>query len=322
MQNPDIRVAAAHEWLEQQRVLAPAEARRADADLEGRGIDAVPVGDPKPGRFTYFMDGMQRPRGPIYLNSPIPIVYGYAAAVIRTRGGDKRMRKHAHVCSDPFYFSYELRDPADLQRAGVRTSDTGGGKDPLEAHPMMMLQQARDKLSTDRAQLEAEITTHWLRDFADGEDWLLVDGSLCGDYDGFDSPNIVGVVKSHQTQYFPLDQQLKILDLKVGQRSGVFVPEGRNRPDVYSWYLRLRPNDGRDIYFGLVRVEAAKCGRTLDLSDEISRWLLAERSPLSTPDHRWDTVLYAVRDCELYLRSVAPSDTYLDSRMISLAHAG
>jgi len=81
------------------------------------------------------------------------------------------------------------------------------------------------------------------------DDGCWSDGSLCGSYDGFESPNMVGVIKSHQTQYFPWEEQRKILNLGGGERSGVFVPGGRKRPRVYSWYLRLRPNDGRDMYF-------------------------------------------------------------------------
>ncbi len=33
------------------------------------------------------------------------------------------------------------------------------------------------------------------------------------------------------------------------------------------------------------------------------RWLLAERAPLSTPDHRWDRLLYGIHSVEAYLRA-------------------
>ncbi len=182
----------------------------------------------------------------------------------------------------------------------------------------MLVERAKNKISDVRADIEREITSRWLSDFQSRNEWLLVDGSLSGDYHKYDSPNIVGVIKSHQTQYFLWEDQQKILNLKARERSGIFIPKGRNRPDVYSWYLRLRPNDGRDVYFGLVRVEAAKCRRTLDMADEISRWLLAERSPLSMPDARWDRLIYPIHDCELYLKSTAPSHTSLDSLMTGL----
>jgi hypothetical protein len=183
---------------------------------------------------------------------------------------------------------------------------------------MILLDAARKKVSGARERLERGVTSEWLAASDEGKDWLLVDGSLTGDYDQYAEPNMVGVVKSHQTQYFPMEEQRKILGLPVGQRSGVFIPRGRRRPEVYSWYLRLRPNDGQDVHFGLVRIEAAKCERTLAMADEISRWLLAERSPLSLPDARWDRMIYPIRDCEQYLRSLAPSRTMLDAALLRL----
>ncbi|MHB9035305.1 MAG: hypothetical protein ACYC64_01470 [Armatimonadota bacterium] len=307
---------------EQPIMLAAAEPRQAEANLEGRSIDAVPVGDAKPGKLSYFMDGMQRPRGPIYFGSQVPVVYGYVAATIRVRGADRRMRKHDFALRESLYFPRESPGaPVELASAGFDIVDTGDrGKAP-EDHPLMLVERAKNKIGVVRADLESDITSKWLSAHKGLDEWLLVDGSLSGDYYKYDSPNIVGVIKSHQTQYFLWDEQRKVLGLNVGERSGVFIPKGRNRPDVYSWYLRLRPNDGRDVYFGLVRVEAAKCERTLEMADEISRWLLAERSPLSMPDARWDKLIYPIHDCELYMKSVAPSHTALDALMISLANA-
>ena len=312
-------VLARNEPDEMPSMLAAAEPKVVVSDLEGRSIDAVPVGEAHPGKIAYFMDGMQRPRGPIYFKNQVPVMYGYVAATIRVRGEDRRMRKHELIPRESLYFPSDAPGaPVDLASAGFDIIDTGErGKSP-EEHPLMLVERAKNKISDVRADIEREITSRWLSDFQSRNEWLLVDGSLSGDYHKYDSPNIVGVIKSHQTQYFLWEDQQKILNLKAGERSGIFIPKGRNRPDVYSWYLRLRPNDGRDVYFGLVRVEAAKCRRTLDMADEISRWLLAERSPLSMPDARWDRLIYPIHDCELYLKSTAPSHTSLDSLMTGL----
>jgi hypothetical protein len=35
----------------------------------------------------------------------------------------------------------------------------------------------------------------------------------------------------------------------------------------------------------------------------LSRRLLAERAPLSTPDQRWDRLLYGIHSVETYLRA-------------------
>ena len=150
--------------------------------------------------------------------------------------------------------------------------------------------------------------------------WLVVDGSLGGtlggDYEKYRNPNIIGLVKSHQTQYFQLEEQRGILGLRPGERSGVFQPLGRT--PVYSWYLRMRPNAGEDVYFGLIRVEAPAEDRTLDMADEISRWILAERAPLSLPDSRWDKMIYPIRDCEMFLKSLAPNRTVLEASLSGL----
>jgi hypothetical protein len=61
--------------------------------------------------------------------------------------------------------------------------------------------------------------------------------------------------------------------------------------------------------WGLVRAEVAHPGagqldRVGDRADEVSRWILAEASPLALPDARWDTMVYGIRDCEEFLRAV------------------
>ena len=72
---------------------------------------------------------------------------------------------------------------------------------------------------------------------------------------------------------------------------------------------RLRDPVGHDPLWGLVRVEIAQPPRiSLDdvgpQADTISRWILAESSPLAMPDARWDKMVYGIRDCEEFLRAV------------------
>ncbi len=288
------------------------------AEPSGR-IDAIPVGAPAAGRFTCFMDGMERQRVVLYY-SMVPVLYGYTSAVIRTRGADKRMRTHpmGSASREALYCPRRL---VDLPFGQVDVVDTDDGEVRLEEHPMILLDAARKKVSNIREKLESRVTSDWLAASAGSDDWLLVDGSLAGNYSHYAAPNIVGVIKSHQTQYFPMEEQRKILALGVGERSGVFIPKGRRRAEVYSWYLRLRPNEGQDVHFGLVRVEAAKCDRTIEMADEISRWLLAERTPVSLPDFRWDRMLYPIRDCEQYLKSLAPTKIMLEAAAVRLSSA-
>ena len=61
--------------------------------------------------------------------------------------------------------------------------------------------------------------------------------------------------------------------------------------------------------WGLVRVEVAHPDRVDEhaigaRADEVSRWILAEATPVSLPDARWDKMVYGVRDCEEFLRAV------------------
>ncbi len=281
-------------------------------------IDAVSVGEPRPSRFSYFLDGIERRRLVMYI-SGIPILYGYAAAGIRYRAPNKRMYAHGNPVEREALFCPGRLVDLSLLGKDLDVVEIEEGANTLEDHPMVLLQAARKKVSDVRSKLEAQMTSQWLADFDGLDEWLLVDGSISGGYDRYSAPNVVGVIKSHQTQYFSIDDQRKIHALRVGERSGLFIPKGRNRPDVYSWYLRLWPSEGQDLHFGLVRVEAAKCDRTIEMVDEISRWLLAERVPISLPDSRWDRMLYPIYDCEQFLRSRAPSKTVLDAVLIRFA---
>lgn len=317
----DVRVVLGQAPLADQPMRADAEANQGGRDLAEGGVWATDVGGAARGRFTCFMDGMQRPRGPIYINAPVPIIYGYVAAAVRVRGTDRRMRTLAgcHEIDEALYFPRKLAERYGLMIAGVRYVDTGS--DEVIEHPLALAQAAHDKISTVRGRLESDLASRWVTENAGGEDWLLVDGGLQSDYG--EAGNVVGVTKSHGTQYLTWEEQSVVLGLKVGERSSAFVPivRSRRRP-VYSWYLRMHPSEGRDVYFGLIRVEAPRSARVLGMVDEISRWLLAERAPLSLPDARWDKMIYPIRDCEMFMKSLAPSHTALDARLMRLGSLG
>jgi hypothetical protein len=50
-------------------------------------------------------------------------------------------------------------------------------------------------------------------------------------------------------------------------------------------------------------VEVAHTTDAAELVNAISRWIMAERAPISAPDHRWDRLLYGIHSVEEYLRS-------------------
>jgi hypothetical protein len=59
------------------------------------------------------------------------------------------------------------------------------------------------------------------------------------------------------------------------------------------------------VLFGLLRIEAAESPDIGSRASEISRWVLAESSPLALPDGRWDKMAYGIRNTEEFLRAIS-----------------
>lgn len=286
--------------------------------VEGSGMQAQPVGQTSGTRFTHFLDGAQTTRRVCYYQHSVPIVYGFIGAVIRKRDIDRCMSTYDKEFQEKLYQPSCHLDTSGLKTAGLELRDvkirSGEKSDSNDIHPLRLLELARQTISNDRAELERELAERWVES-SSPEDWLFWDGSITGSVEASKHPRVVGVIKSHQTQYFGVEEQRKILSLKVGERSSVFQPRGKDWTPVYSWYLRLHSNEGRDLYFGLIRIEAMAGPETLKMADEISRWLLAERSPLALPDGRWDKMIYPIRDCEQYLRSIMPTKVAIEAAL-------
>src|SRR5919198_5525733 len=114
---------------------------------------------------------------------------------------------------------------------------------------------------------------------------------------------MIGVAKSHATLPFGGAELECYLRLPAGHRSSVFAPETRSVAPVHAWALRLWPWEGKDLLHGLIRVEVCPANADSDTANAISRWLLAERAPMSTPDPRWDRLLYGIHAVEVFLRT-------------------
>ena len=138
-----------------------------------------------------------------------------------------------------------------------------------------------------------------------GEAPLFVDGGISRSARVSASSCAIGVIKSHRTLYVEGDALRIVMGLRRGERSSIFRVSPRSRHSVLSWYLRLREAEGHDPMWGLVRVEAADCERPAERADEVSRWIIAETSPLALPDGRWDKMSYGIRDCEEFLRAIS-----------------
>ena len=289
--------------------LTPADATppRLDAPvpLESDALAVHAVGEPAVA-FAAFLDGIQSSHTEYNGRNGVPVVGGTVAAVIRRRT-DRALHawrgspKILHAFYAPFAIMGE-RAVGWLRSSGIDVIDTLERGDAPEArHPLELLALARNAVQRNRERLEVELAESWCESETEP---LFVDGGISGTRNASQSPLAVGVVKSHRTLYATPESLSVITALEAGMRTAAFEIRPKHRTTVASWYLRLRDPRGRDPLFGLVRVEIARDSWTTERADEVSRWVLAERAPVSLPDKRWSTMAYGIRDCEEYLRAL------------------
>jgi hypothetical protein len=259
-------------------------------------------------QFAAFLDGTQASRTLYACDDGTPIVHGTAAAVIRERR-NMRLYTRRHIVAHRLYAN-RRRVPAwlwaCLAESGMELRDTAEEEVGAGLHPFASRDAAIQRLQHDRERAEHDLAKDWCQ----REDRpLLIDGGINGAESVARSPWAVGVIKSHRTLYAEGDALVTTFALRRGERSSVFRVAPDRRTPVASWYLRLRDRAGTDPMWGLVRVEVAHPDRVDEhtigaRADEVSRWILAEATPVSLPDSRWDKMVYGVRDCEEFLRAV------------------
>jgi len=264
--------------------------------------------------FGAFLDGAQRVQA-VGHHFGTPIVFGTVSAAVRVRV-NRRMITWGHQpprVERRIYLPLRyLPGLADLRGSGsglagsdwqiVDTSTADKNGDYPSQHPAVLLERAVRAVDQQRERLEDELAEAWC---ARAESPLFIDGGISRSARVASSSCVVGVIKSHRTLYVEGDALRLVLGLEKGERSSVFRVAPRSRSSVMSWYLRLRDASGHDAMWGLVRVEVAECDRPTERADEISRWVMAETTPLSLPDGRWDKMAYGVRDCEEFLRAIS-----------------
>ena len=290
---------------------------RAATVVEGSALRAVRVPDFSPeakSGFGAFLDGTQKVQI-VGHHGGMPIVIGTVSAAVRVRVNRRmttwgrqppRVERKIYL---PLRYLPELAEirmmSADAAQASWQIVDTstadGNGEYPSQ-HPAVLLERAARAVDQQREQLEDGLAEAWC---ARGEAPLFIDGGISRSASVASSSCAVGVIKSHRALYVEGDALRIVLGLRKGERSSVFRVSPRSRSSVMSWYLRLRGGEGRDALWGLVRVEVAERDRPSDRANEISRWVMAETTPLSLPDGRWDKMAYGVRDCEEFLRAIS-----------------
>lgn len=255
-----------------------------------------PIGaaEPWPGPLA-FLDGVQRSVMLAYAG-PAPVVVGEVAAAVRERR-DRRLATVVEARELLVIARPDALAAAGDFPSGVRTVALPTDESP---HPVRDLANAGRALDRARGALELAVGDRY-RARSDG--WLIVDGTLSESPTWARDPRMVGVAKSHATLPFDGPELDRFLRLPCGYRSSLYTPQTRSVAPVRQWALRLWPWEGRDVFHGLVRVEVAPENGTPVMADLLSRRLLAERAPLSTPDHRWDRLLYGIHAVESYLRA-------------------
>lgn len=289
-------------------VEGPIEARR------------VPVAVARESRIRYFLDGAQRTFA-VWRCGLIPIAATVAAAGVLRRDptGDGVLEPGTlamkHVMLIP-----NLPDPR-VQDLRVRIEDSGiEVNDPLpsgadtagapvdygQLHELAYI-KARDV----RADLEERVLDTWAAAHGWGEtgDWIIVDGR-----NRLNHPRVIGLVKQFSETYLTGEEAETLYGLPPGFRTTAFIPEvsrryGNEGGQRLMWYIRLWDAEGMDARHALVRIEASANISTSDEIDEISSWILAERTPRATGDARWATLLYPVHLLERMLKRRLDADT-------------
>jgi hypothetical protein len=275
--------------------------------VEGDVLRAYPLPDgavtPAP---VCFLDGIQHWKVVGHAGAT-PVVRAHVAAAVRRRGPDRRLRTTAER-SRELAITHLAALPAAARRALERS-----GADVVDlpasdlGQPARLLRAARVRVDRAREAVERALAEECLARLGSDE-WLVVDGLLSDSPITAEHPRALGVIKSHGTQFFSGTDLELALTLPQKHRTSLFLPQSHQHQRVYSWYLRLWPWEGNDLLYGLVRIEARAHADTLVRAGAISAWLLRERAPVSTPDARFDRLLYPIHDVETYLRSRAPRD--------------
>lgn len=266
--------------------------------VEGESLQVIPIGPAEawPGPLAY-LDGIQHAEIVGYAGSA-PLFAATIAAAVRQR---QESRLHTVVEAKRTVI---LGRPAALLAAG----DTFGALETIPlpddepTHPLRDLVNAGHAVDRARGDIEVVVGDQY-RARSDG--WLLIDGTLAVSPRWAADERMVAISKSHSILPFEGADLEQYLRLPCAHRSSVYAPVTRSLAPVRAWGLRLWPWEGKDLLHGLVRVEVAPANESTERANEISRWILADRAPISAPDRRWDRLLYGMYSVEQYLKARA-----------------
>jgi hypothetical protein len=299
-------------------VTPPEPPRVVNSDvIESTTVRAHRVDEPPTVGFSAFLDGVQESHV-IHYADGIPVVCGRVSAVVRHRLLRRlvtwkrplvRCRLYVpRALVSPTIWSHAIGSAFEVVDTTEATDAAGASLSSAhDAHPFTVAQRALEAVKRDRERAERQLAEDWC---ATQTEPLFVDGSIATSDRVSRSPFAVGVIKSHRTLYVTGAAMRVVQSLPLHHRSSVIRVEAYHRTSVASWYLRVRDATGRDPMWGLLRVETTLPDKAdapqviAARANLISRWILAESTPLSLPDGRWDKMVYGIRDCEEFLRAL------------------
>ena len=302
-----------------------------EGPIEARPVAPLPVGS---SRLRYFLDGAQRTL-PCWRVGLAPVIATIAAAAVLRRDAAGRCDivpgtlrlEHAWL------IPRRLDDPRlspiidRIEAAGGRIVDTlaldpseaPDAAEPVVADYARLVELAYAAGLKVRNTLESDLLRDWAANPtpAVDEEWIVVDGRLHTAV-----PRAIGLVKQFADTYLGGGDAETLLGLLPGHRTTAFHPTDRFRgvgldpegsgpgPDARTlWYLRLWDAAGLDARHALIRIEAGPDVRETARIDELSAWLMAERTPRAVADARWATLLYPVHYLERILKRRLEADT-------------
>ncbi|CAN5505845.1 hypothetical protein BH11ARM1_BH11ARM1_12250 [soil metagenome] len=269
--------------------------------------DVPPTGE---SGFTHFLDGAQRHWRAGYIGLfPFRMAHTSAALLEREARAVKAPDQDSYLGSLEFFAPADLGGaiPKLAELAFVQTVAATDEESPL-AVQLKIIKKIEDRRKEHELALASK--------FGDGK--LLIDGGIGEVMRLLNGPFIVGLVKSHQRQYFrSADRRLAILQMRAGQRSSVFRRPATQKQgkDAYSFYLKCRDSAAQAPTFGLARIEMPATDEYLEKADSIAGWILHERCPMSLPDPRYHVLPYPIHLVERHLKARQPSDAAIRGKI-------
>ena len=301
-----------------------------EGPIEARPVPRLPA---SVSRLRYFLDGAQR-TFLVWRCGLVPVAATVAAAGILARDRDGRCGLVPGTLRLEHAWLVPRRAASQQLGELLRRIDVVGMTvaDPLDrfeddaeyaaaaADYGRLVELAYDRARNVREGIELELLRRWGADPARAVDdgWIVVDGRLHAVVS-----RAIGLVKQFGDSYLSGADAETLLGLAPGHRTTAFCPSDRYRgaglnghgaseheADARTlWYLRLWDATGQDARHGLVRVEAGPDLHASDEIDELSAWLMAERTPRASADARWATLLYPVHYLERILKRCLEADT-------------